>query len=221
MQLEKNNTEKLMFMDTVSILSLEISVFLVITIWIQQYFFAHSVYVNNERSLIVRDNHTEMAEAAEDTMHGRFLTFCVGQEVFGIEIRVVKEIIGLQHINTLPEVPAYIRGVINLRGRVIPVIDMRLKLKKEEADYTDRTCIIVIETQQISAGLIVDQVAEVLSIGEENICPPPELGKGVSSRYINGIGKVDGQVKLLLDCEMLFDSEETVIISKYNEGESK
>ena len=162
----------------------------------------------------MRENHTEMAEAAEDTMHGRFLTFYVGQEVFGIKIRVVKEIIGLQPINTLPEVPAYIRGVINLRGRIIPVIDMRLKLKKEEADYTDRTCIIVIETQQISAGLIVDQVAEVLSIGEENICPPPELGKEISSRYINGIGKVDGQVNLLLDCEKLFSGTETQILEQ-------
>ena len=162
----------------------------------------------------MRDNQPEMVEEAEDTMRGRFLTFGIGQEIFGIEIRVVREIIGMQPINTLPEVPAYIRGVINLRGLIIPVIDMRLKLKKEPAEYTDRTCIVVIETPQISAGLIVDQVAEVLGIEEENICPPPDLGMGNNSRYVNGIGKVDGQVKLLLDCEKLFSSEETAILDQ-------
>ena len=159
-------------------------------------------------------NQTEMEDATEDTMRGRFLTFGVGQEVFGIAIRAVKEIIGMQPINTLPEVPEYIRGIINLRGRIIPVIDMRLKFKKEAAAYTDRTCIIVIETQQISAGLIVDHVAEVLSIEEENISPPPELGMKISSRYVNGIGKVDGEVKLLLDCEKLFMDTE---IKTFNE----
>lgn len=162
----------------------------------------------------MEESETEMEEATEDTMRGRFLTFGVGQEVFGIEIRAVKEIIGIQPINTLPEVPEYIRGIINLRGRIIPVIDMRLKLKKEAAEYTDRTCIIVIETQWISAGLIVDQVEEVLSIDEENISPPPELGKDISSRYVNGIGRVDGQVKLLLDCEKLFSSKETGILDQ-------
>ena len=155
-------------------------------------------------------NQTEMMEETEDTTRGRYLTFSVGQEIFGIEIRAVKEIIGMQPISTLPEVPEYIRGIINLRGRIIPVIDMRLKLKKEAADYTDRTCIIVIEIEQISVGLIVDQVAEVLGIDEKSISPPPELGTGISSRYINGIGKVDGQVKLLLDCETLFKENEYV-----------
>lgn len=164
------------------------------------------------------ENQPDLVEEAEDTMRGRFLTFGIGQEVFGIEIRVVREIIGMQPVNTLPEVPDYIRGIINLRGLIIPVIDMRLKLKKEPADYTDRTCIIVIETQQISAGLIVDQVAEVLGIEEENICPPPELGKGVHSRYVNGIGKVDGQVKLLLDCEKLFMDTEIETMSEITRG---
>lgn len=153
-------------------------------------------------------------EEAEDTMSGRYLTFTVGQETFGIGIRVVKEIIGIQPINTLPEVPQYIRGIINLRGRIIPVIDMRLKLGKNEADYTDRTCIVVVETQDVIAGLIVDQVAEVLSIDEGSIIPPPEMGMGINSRFLNGIGKVDGQVKLLLDCEKLLGNED----NESNEG---
>lgn len=164
------------------------------------------------------ENQLELGEETEDTMSGRYLTFGIGEEMFGIEIRVVREIIGMQPVNSLPEVPGYIRGIINLRGLIIPVIDMRLKLKKEPAEYTDRTCIIVIETPQISAGLIVDQVAEVLGIEEENICPPPELGKGVNSRYVNGIGKVDGQVKLLLDCEKLFMDTEIDTLSDITRG---
>lgn len=150
----------------------------------------------------------EEAEQMEqqDTMSGRYLTFTVGEEAFGIEIRAITEIIGIQPINKLPETPEYIRGIINLRGRIIPVIDMRIRLKKEATAYTDRTCIIVIETQTFTAGLIVDKVAEVRTVGAENIVPPPEV-KGVSSRYISGIGKVDGEVKLLLDCEKLFGEE--------------
>jgi len=160
-------------------------------------------------------NQAEIAEYTEDTMRGRFLTFIIGQEVFGIGIGVVIEIIGIQPISTLPETPDYVRGIINLRGRIIPVIDMRLKLKKEATTYTDRTCIVVIETQGISSGLIVDQVAEVLSIEEENITPPPTLTEDSSNRFISGIGKVDGQVKLLLDCEKLF-CEDMAPSSKMN-----
>ena len=156
----------------------------------------------------MKENQEELTEEMDDAMQGRFLTFDIGREVFGIEIRVVKEIVGIQPINPLPESPDYVCGVINLRGRIIPVVDMRLKLKKDAAEYTDRTCIIVIETGRISAGLIVDQVAEVLSIGKESIAPPPELGTGISNRYISGIGKVGDGVKLLLDCEELFANED-------------
>lgn len=150
------------------------------------------------------DNRGEPMEQNEDTMKGRFITFAVDSEMYGIEIRYVTEIVGIQPINRLPETPDHIKGVINLRGKIIPVVDMRLKFKKEPMEYNDRTCIIVIDTRDISAGLIVDEVSEVLAIEEENISPPPEWGAGVSSRYLNGVGKVDGQVKLLLDCEKLF-----------------
>jgi purine-binding chemotaxis protein CheW len=145
-----------------------------------------------------------LKETEEDTMRGRFLTFAVGEEIFGIEIRYVTEIIGIQPINCLPEVPEYIKGIINLRGKIIPVIDMRLKLKKAEQDYTDRTCIVVVETGENSAGLIVDRVSEVMVIQDENIVPPPNLRSDTGSRYLSGIGKVDGGVVLFLDCELLF-----------------
>ena len=154
----------------------------------------------------------EWMEEVTDTMHGRYLTFALGEEVYGIEIRFVTEIIGLQPVNSIPEAPAYIKGVINLRGKIIPVIDMRLKFKKQPAEYTDRTCIIVIETQTFSVGLIVDQVAEVLTMADGDIVPPPDAWVSAGRRYLSGIGKVDGQVKLLLDCDKLFTDDEAEAI---------
>ena len=151
-------------------------------------------------------------EETEDTMEGRFLTFDLGEEVFGIKIRHVTEIIGLQTINKLPEMPDYIQGIINLRGKIVPVIDMGMKFKRAKKDYSDRTCIVVVETQQLTAGLIVDNVAEVMTINETDIAPPPELDLGVGCRYLSGVGKVDGDVVILLDCEQLFNEEETQTI---------
>ncbi len=147
----------------------------------------------------------------EDTQHGRYLTFALDQEEFGIEIRHVTEIIGLQPVATLPEAPAYIRGIINLRGKIIPVIDMRTKLKKNAIEYTDRTCIIVLSIQGLSFGLIVDRVAEVMKIEDDQIVPPPNIHTGLQNSYLQGVGKANGHVKLLLDCERLFSEEETLV----------
>jgi purine-binding chemotaxis protein CheW len=152
----------------------------------------------------------------EDTQLGRFLTFTLGEEDFGIEIRFVTEIIGMQSISSLPEVPDYIRGIVNLRGKIIPVIDMRLKFQKEAARYTDRTCIIVIDTGMFSVGLIVDHVTEVMTIEDDQIVPPPDMRTGIQNRYLKGIGKADGHVKLLLDCEMLFAENEVKNITSIN-----
>jgi len=148
-------------------------------------------------------------EEQEDTQHGRYLTFNLGEEVFGLEIRYVTEIIGMQPITKLPEVASYIKGIINLRGKIIPVIDMRLKFGKEPTAYTDRTCIVVIDTQEVIVGLIVDMVSEVITIEDADIVPPPDHRTGISNRYIQGIGKVNGEVKLLLDCKLLLDGDET------------
>lgn len=147
----------------------------------------------------------------EDTQRGRFLTFSLGEEVFGVEIKFVTEIIGLQPITPIPETPDYILGIVNLRGKIIPVMDMRLKFGLEQISYDDRTCIIVIETDDITIGLIVDNVAEVLMIDDENIVPPPDIRTGLQNRYISGIGKAGNEVKLLLSCEKLFFEEEAVI----------
>lgn len=150
----------------------------------------------------------EVISQEEDTQRGKFLTFALGKEVYGIEIRYVTEIIGIQPITEVPEVPEYVKGIINLRGKIIPVIDVRIKFRKNALDYNDRTCIVVIDIHNTSVGLIVDNVAEVLSIPEEGIVPPPDNKTGFSNRYIKGIGKVGNDVKLLLECEKLLTDED-------------
>lgn len=149
----------------------------------------------------------EFLEQEEDTQKGRFLTFALGDEAYGIEIKHVTEIIGMQPVTEVPELPDYIRGIINLRGKIIPVMDVRLRFKKAFREYNDRTCIIVVDISEISIGLIVDSVSEVISIPETEIVAPPEMGKG-GSKYIKGIGKVDSDVKLLLECDKLVSEEE-------------
>lgn len=156
----------------------------------------------------------EQLAQEEDTQYGRYLTFNVGDEVFGIEIEYVTEIIGIQPITKIPEIVDYIKGIINLRGKIIPVIDMRLKFKKDAIAYNDRTCIIVVDTQEIIVGLIVDKVSEVMVIDDENIAPPPSSKTGIRNKYIKGIGKIENEVKLLLDCKKLFNEEETKTIGE-------
>jgi len=150
----------------------------------------------------------EIIETAEDTQKGKFLTFSIGKEAYGFEIKHVTEIIGIQEITEVPELPIYVKGIINLRGKIIPVMDIRLRFKKEPREYNDRTCIIVIDIRDISIGLIVDHVAEVVVIEPENIVPPPAIKTGFHNRYIKGIGKVGSEVKLLLDCNKLLNDEE-------------
>jgi purine-binding chemotaxis protein CheW len=151
-------------------------------------------------------------DAQEDTMKGRFLTFKLSTEVFGIEIRYVTEIIGIQPITELPELPDYIKGIVNLRGKIIPVMDVRLRFGKPEMKYNERTCIVVIDIKDTSIGLIVDSVSEVISIPETEIVAPPEIQKD-RNRYIKGIGKVGTDVKLLLDCNKLISDDEAEVIT--------
>jgi len=157
-----------------------------------------------------------LLEQQEDTERGRYLTFALGEEHFGVEIEYVTEIIGMQPITRIPEVAEYIKGIINLRGKIIPVVDARLKFRKPAVEYDDRTCIIVIDTQEIVAGLIVDKVSEVLTIEDENIAPPPSAKTGMRNRYISGIGKVGEDVKLLLDCRKIFSEEEAEELGAIN-----
>lgn len=152
----------------------------------------------------------------EDTQKDKYLTFVMGKEVYGIDIRVVIEIIGIQAITEVPEVPEYVQGIINLRGKIIPVVDMRLRFKKEFREYNDRTCVIVIDVNGVLIGLIVDGVAEVLTIPEKDVVPPPQL-KSVQNHYIRGIGKTGDNVSLLLDWDKLFSCEDEELLSNIAE----
>ncbi len=148
----------------------------------------------------------------EDTQKGRFLTFTLGKEDYGIEIKYVTEIIGIQPITQVPELPDYLKGIINLRGKIIPVMDVRLRFRKEPLNYTDRTCIIVIDINDTSIGLIVDTVSEVASIDDEDIMPPPNSKTGFNNKYVKGIGKLGNEVKLLLDCGKILSEDETELL---------
>lgn len=152
-------------------------------------------------------------EMEEDTQKDRYLTFSLGKESYGVEVRYVTEIIGIQSITEIPELPEYVKGIINLRGKIIPVMDVRLRFKKEPKDYNDRTCIVVIDIRGVSIGLIVDSVSEVITIPEQDVVEPPQMNKGFNNRYIQKIGKVGKEVRLLLDCEKLLSKDELDDIS--------
>ena len=148
----------------------------------------------------------------EDTQKEKYLTFVLDNESYGIGINNVTEIIGIQPITLIPELPDYIKGIINLRGKIIPVMDVRLRFKKQFREYNDRTCIIVVDMKDLSIGLIVDSVSEVLIILDQDIVPPPNLNK-VSNKYIRGIGKTDKEVKLILDCNKLINDDDAYILN--------
>lgn len=141
-----------------------------------------------------------------DEQKGKYMTFKSGREYFGLKIQCVNEIIQIQSITKVPETQDYLRGLINLRGKVIPVVDVRLRFHQEPLEYTDRTCIIVINVNTMMVGLIVEKIAEVVEIKEEDILPPPAARQSDQMhRYVYGIGKVGDKVKLLLDPEKLLN----------------
>ena len=147
-----------------------------------------------------------------DTRTGKYLVFDLNGEECCIQVLKVREIIGVQDITAVPQTPNYVRGVINLRGKVIPVIDLRLKFGLPEAEYTQRTCIIVVQVQRDSRGLmmgiVVDSVAEVLNISAADIEDTPNFGQGVATPYLLGMAKIKGSVKLLLDIDEIMTTQE-------------
>lgn len=134
---------------------------------------------------------------------GEVLLFEVDDNVYGIEIQFITEIIGIQPITIVPKVPSYIKGVINIRGKVIPVMSVRKRFNKEEVPYTERTCIIVVDWNGLAVGLIVDRVREVLPVKPEDISLTPDYKKVNTNRYIRNIIDSNGEIKLLLDCQKL------------------
>ena len=140
---------------------------------------------------------------------GKYLTFALANEEYGLEILKVREIIGYMEITSVPQTPAYVKGVINLRGQVIPVVELRAKFGMETTDITEQTCIIVVEIgqdqQSFSTGIVVDHVEEVLDIAGENIEEAPQFGSAVNTDFILGMGKIGESVKILLDIDRVLD----------------
>jgi len=143
---------------------------------------------------------------------GKFLTFQLQGEEYGLEILKVREIMGLMNITTVPQTPAYVRGVINLRGQVIPVVDLRLKFGMKEGEDGKRTCIIVVDVNGVMMGIVVDTVSEVMDIESSCIEATPSFGTKLNTDYILGMGKVNERVKILLDIDKVLTSDELVLL---------
>ncbi len=152
----------------------------------------------------------------------KYVTFKSGDEYFGLKIEYVNEIIVFQEITEVPESEDYMKGLINLRGKIIPVIDVRLRFKQEPFEYNDRTCIIVVNVKDVIVGLIVEKIAEVVEINEENILPAPKMGKAdkEDNKYVYAIGKVGDEVKLLLDPDRLLNDEDLTGLDELNDTDN-
>ena len=147
---------------------------------------------------------------------GKYLTFSMADEEYGIGILKVKEIIGMMAVTMVPQTPSYVKGVINLRGKIIPVVSLRLKFGLEEIDYTDRTCIIVVEVKTLSGsvqmGIMVDEVSEVLNIRSAEIEDTPAFGTSLKTDFILGMAKTGNKVKILLDIDKVISSSEMEVV---------
>ena len=166
---------------------------------------------------------TELSGKVMLDKEGKYLTFALGPEEYGLEILKVREIIGYMDITSVPQTPAHVKGVINLRGQVIPVIDLRAKFGMETTEVTDQTCIIVVETSrgenEFSTGIVVDRVQEVLDIDGKNIEMAPQFGQSVNTDFILGMGKVGDSVKILLDIDQVLASTDLGSLSELSHEE--
>ena len=169
-----------------------------------------------EAAIQIQTAHPLMTLSATDRA-GKYLIFHLGPEEFGTGVLQVREIMGLQDITPVPQVPAYVKGVINLRGKVIPVVDLRLKFGMAPEEYTSRTCIIVVRTHQgdedLMIGVVVDGVVEVLNLTAADIEDTPDFGHGVATPYLKGMAKIKGKVKILLDIDHVLSSTEITGLS--------
>lgn len=152
---------------------------------------------------------------------GKYLTFMLGTEEYGVHIRKVQEIIRMQSITAVPKTPEYIRGVINLRGMIVPVIDLRTKFSMPQEKDTDKTCIVVVQVQNrtvmTTTGIVIDDVKEVLNITADCIEAVPSFGTDVAATFLKGVARVDGKIKMLLDIEIIVSVEEIDTLSSMSE----
>jgi purine-binding chemotaxis protein CheW len=167
---------------------------------------------------------TELTETMDQALkamadkEGKYLTFSLDNEEYGIGILKIKEIIGMMPITSVPQTPEFVKGVINLRGKVIPVLDLRLRFGMEPMEYTERTCIIVVEIEgesgTVMIGIVVDAVSEVLNIKGDDIEDTPTFGTKLNTDYILGMAKMEGGVKILLDIDRVLSAEEITFLEK-------
>jgi purine-binding chemotaxis protein CheW len=154
----------------------------------------------------------DQSAAKADSRAGKYLVFHLGEEEFGIQVQKVREIMGVQDITQVPQTPPYVKGVINLRGKVIPVVDLRLKFDMPVVEYTHRTCIIVVQVSggrgSMLMGIVVDGVAEVLNIAGADVEDTPSFGRDVEIPYVMGLAKLKGKVKILLDIDQVMSARE-------------
>jgi len=158
-----------------------------------------------ERDLLEDDLYDE---DDEDTLEDMYLVFTCDNKQYALEIRHVTEIVALQNITEVPDLPHYIKGIINLRGRVFPVLDVRSRFNQNEIEYNERTCFVIASMEGNTIGLIVDAVNEVVKIPAAEIEPPPKMGDSVNSRFVRGIGKINNSVKIVLDLHNLLREDE-------------
>ena len=166
---------------------------------------AEGMKIRNEPGFPMQEG---AAEGYRDERPLKVLTFTVGDSTYGIELELVTEIVGIQPITEVPEVPAAVKGIMNLRGRIVPVIDIRSKFGWEEAPYHDRTCIVILEVRDQVVGLIVEAVSEVVAIPRREILQPPGFHANAQDSYIKGIVRIGDQIKMILDCNRLLDLDE-------------
>ncbi len=154
----------------------------------------------------------------------QYVTFSLGEELFGVEVTRTREILSLMPVTKVPQTPDYLLGVINLRGQVVPVVDMRLKLGLPAGAETEDTCIIVVEVQVdgevLTVGALADAVREVLEIRDDQIEPPPRLGTRLKTEFITGMGKIDEQFMILLNIDRIFNSDELALVQDVREKDS-
>ena len=171
--------------------------------------------VNKIEEREYEENHFIDDDEEEGNQGNKYLTFKIAQEVYGIDISEIIEIIELQKITEVPDMPEYVKGVINLRGKVIPIIDLRLRFNMEKREYDDRTCIVIVKVDEKTIGFIVDTVFEVVDVNSTEIDPPPQFKKSLrDDRYISGIGKAGENIIILLDADKIIHLDELNEISK-------
>lgn len=168
------------------------------------------------------ENNLDTEEEETNGLDEKYLTFWTDNELFGVPISNVVQIISMQGITPLPDFPSYAKGVINLRGIIIPVIDVRIRFGKDEAEYNENTCIIVTNIDENYMGFIVDSVDEVTDIDEDNIAPPPKVSKDITNKYLTGIGQVNDKVVLLLDpAKILTENEYKEVAQTIDEAQAQ